>query len=80
MISEVYGLMRDGLGLKAAEIAKVFGDWNKGRLNSYLVEITQTVLSVIDAKAKKPLVDIIVDKAGQKGTGKWAAIEAQNLQ
>jgi 6-phosphogluconate dehydrogenase len=79
MISEIYGLMRDGLGLKAAEIAKVFGDWNKGRLNSYLVEITQTVLSVIDAKAKKPLVDIIVDKAGQKGTGKWAAIEAQNL-
>jgi 6-phosphogluconate dehydrogenase len=79
MISEVYGLMRDGLGMKAAEIAKVFGDWDKGRLNSYLVEITQKVLSVIDAKAKKPLVDIIVDKAGQKGTGKWAAIEAQNL-
>ncbi len=79
MISEVYGLMRDGLGMKAVEIAKVFGDWDKGRLNSYLVEITQKVLSVIDAKAKKPLVDIIVDKAGQKGTGKWAAIEAQNL-
>jgi len=79
MISEVYGLMRDGLGMKAAEIAKVVGDWNKGRLNSYLIEITQKVLSVIDSKAKKPLVDIIVDKAGQKGTGKWAVIEAQNL-
>ena len=79
MISEVYGLMRDGLGMKAAEIAKVFGDWDKGRLNSYLIEITQKVLSVIDAKAKKPIVDVIVDKAGQKGTGKWAAIEAQNL-
>jgi 6-phosphogluconate dehydrogenase len=79
MISEVYGLMRDGLGMKAAEIAHVFGEWNKGRLNSYLIEITQKVLSVIDAKARKPLVDIIVDKAGQKGTGKWAAIEAQNL-
>ena len=79
MISEVYGLMRDGLGMKAAEIAKVFGDWNTRRLNSYLVEITQNVLSVIDAKARKPLVDIIVDRAGQKGTGKWAVIEAQNL-
>ena len=79
MISEVYGLMRDGLGMKPAEIAKVFGDWNKGRLNSYLIEITKTVLSVIDSKAKKPLVDVIVDRAGQKGTGKWAVIEAQNL-
>ena len=79
MISEVYGIMRDGLGMKAAEIAKVFGDWNKGRLNSYLIEITQKVLSVIDSKAKKPIVDVIVDRAGQKGTGKWAVIEAQNM-
>ncbi len=79
MISEVYGIMRDGLGMKAAEIAKVFGDWNKGRLNSYLIEITQKVLGVIDAKAKKPIVDVIVDRAGQKGTGKWAVIEAQNF-
>ena len=79
MISEIYGLMRDGLGMKAAEIAKVFHNWNKGRLNSYLIEITQKVLSVIDAKAKKPLVDVIVDRAGQKGTGKWAAIESQTL-
>ncbi len=79
MISEIYGLMRDGLGMKAAEIAKVFGDWNKGRLNSYLIEISAKVLSVIDSKAKKPLVDVIVDKAGQKGTGKWSVIEAQNL-
>ena len=79
MISEVYGLMRDGLGMKAAEIAKVFHNWNTGRLNSYLIEITQKVLSVIDAKAKKPLVDVIVDRAGQKGTGKWAAIESQTL-
>jgi 6-phosphogluconate dehydrogenase len=79
MISEVYGLMRDGLGMKAAEIAAVFGDWNKGRLNSYLIEITQKVLGVIDSKAKKPIVDVIVDRAGQKGTGKWAVIEAQNF-
>jgi 6-phosphogluconate dehydrogenase len=79
MIAEIYGIMRDGLGMKAPEIAKVFGDWNKGRLNSYLIEITHKVLGVTDAKAKKPLVDVIVDAAGQKGTGKWAAIEAQNL-
>lgn len=79
MISEIYGLMRDGLGMKATEIAKVFGDWNKGRLNSYLIEITHKVLSVTDKKAKKPIVDIILDKAGQKGTGKWSVIEAQNL-
>jgi 6-phosphogluconate dehydrogenase len=79
MISEIYGLMRDGLGMKAAEIAAVFGDWNKGRLNSYLIEITAKVLSVVDSKAKKPIVDVIVDRAGQKGTGKWSVIEAQNL-
>jgi 6-phosphogluconate dehydrogenase len=79
MISEVYGLMRDGLGMKAPEIAAVFKKWNTGRLNSYLVEITAEVLSVIDAKARKPIVDIIVDRAGQKGTGKWAVIEAQTM-
>lgn len=79
MISEVYGLMRDGLGMKAAEIAAVFKKWNTGRLNSYLIEITAEVLSVIDGKAKKPIVDVILDRAGQKGTGKWAVIEAQTM-
>ena len=79
MISEIYGLMRDGLGLKPAEMAKIFAKWNTGSLHSYLIEITAKVLSVIDEKSKKPLVDIILDKAGQKGTGKWSVIEAQNL-
>jgi 6-phosphogluconate dehydrogenase len=79
MISEIYGLMRDGLGMKAPEIAAVFKKWNTGRLNSYLIEITAEVMSVIDAKAKKPIVDIILDRAGQKGTGKWAVIEAQTM-
>jgi 6-phosphogluconate dehydrogenase len=79
MISEIYGLMRDGLGMKAPEIAAVFKKWNEGRLNSYLIEITAEVLSVIDPKAKKPIVDIILDRAGQKGTGKWAVIEAQTM-
>jgi 6-phosphogluconate dehydrogenase len=79
MIAEIYGLMRDGLGMKAPEMAKIFAQWNKGRLNSYLIEITAKVLATIDTKTKKPLVDMIVDRAGQKGTGKWSVIEAQNL-
>jgi 6-phosphogluconate dehydrogenase len=79
MIAEVYGLMRDGLGMKAAEMAKVFSAWNKGKLNSYLIEITAKVLATVDPKTKKPLVDVIVDRAGQKGTGKWSVIEAQHL-
>jgi 6-phosphogluconate dehydrogenase len=79
MIAEVYGLMRDGLGLKAPEMGKVFASWNKGALNSYLIEISATVLAATDAATKKPLVDLILDKAGQKGTGKWSVIEAQEL-
>ena len=79
MISEVYGIMRDGLGMRPKDMAAVFEKWNKGRLNSYLIEITAKVLSFVDAKTKKPLVDVILDRAGQKGTGKWAVIEAQNL-
>ena len=79
MIAEIYGLMRDGLGMKAPEMAKVFAKWNAGKLNSYLIEITAKVLATVDDKTGKPLVDIIVDRAGQKGTGKWSVIEAQNL-
>jgi 6-phosphogluconate dehydrogenase len=79
MIAEIYGLMRDGLGLKAAEMAAVFTKWNAGKLDSYLIEITAKVLATVDAKSRKPLVDVIVDRAGQKGTGKWSVIEAQNF-
>jgi 6-phosphogluconate dehydrogenase len=79
MIAEIYGIMRDGLGMKPAAMAKVFQKWNTGKLNSYLIEITGKVLSNVDAKTGKPLVDIIEDKAGQKGTGKWSVMEAQNL-
>ena len=77
MIAEIYGLMRDGLGMKAPEMAKVFAKWNAGKLNSYLIEITAKVLATMDGK--KSLVDVIVDRAGQKGTGKWSVIEAQHL-
>jgi 6-phosphogluconate dehydrogenase len=79
MIAEIYGVLRDGLGMKAKEIAPVFAKWNKGRLNSYLIEITAEVLAVDDPKTRKPIVDVILDRAGQKGTGKWSAIEAQKL-
>ena len=79
MISEVYGMLRDGLGMAAADIAKIFRKWNRGRLNSYLVEITASVLSAVDKKTGKAVVNVIVDKAGQKGTGKWSVIEAQMM-
>ncbi|MGG7517628.1 NADP-dependent phosphogluconate dehydrogenase [Allorhizobium undicola] len=79
MISEIYGILRDGLGMSAREIGEVFGQWNKGRLNSYLIEISETVLKADDPITGNAMVDMIVDAAGQKGTGKWSAIEAQNM-
>jgi 6-phosphogluconate dehydrogenase len=79
MIAEIYGILRDGLGMEAQEIGEVFGRWNKGRLNSYLIEITETVLKATDPVTGKPMVDMILDAAGQKGTGKWSVIEAQNM-
>ncbi len=79
MIAEIYGILRDGLSMAAKDIAPVFAEWNEGRLNSYLIEITANVLVADDPKTGKPVVDIILDRAGQKGTGKWSVIEAQQL-
>ncbi|WP_374434506.1 NADP-dependent phosphogluconate dehydrogenase [Tabrizicola sp.] len=79
MIAETYGVMRDGLGMSAAEIAPVFARWNEGVLRSYLVEISAAVAGAADPVAGGPLLDMIVDAAGQKGTGRWTAIEALNL-
>ncbi len=79
MIAEVYGVLRDGAGMRAADIARVFEKWDGGRLNSYLIEITAKVLTADDPKTGQPIVDIILDRAGQKGTGRWSAIEAQML-
>jgi len=79
MIAEVYGVMRDGLGMDPAASAKVFKDWDKGQLNSYLIEITGYVLEATEPKTGKPLVSLILDKAGQKGTGTWTAMAAQQL-
>ena len=69
MIAEIYGVLRDGLGMEPKAIGEVFADWNKGRLNSYLIEITAEVLAADDPKTGKPVVEIILDRAGQKGTG-----------
>ncbi|MBL9063645.1 NADP-dependent phosphogluconate dehydrogenase [Tabrizicola sp.] len=79
MIAETYGVMRDGLGMSAAEIAPVFARWNEGTLRSYLIEISAAVAAAADPVKGGPLLDMIVDAAGQKGTGRWTAIEAQNL-
>ena len=79
LIGEAYQLLRDGLGLSAPQIADVFTEWNKGDLDSFLVEITAEVLRQVDAKTGKPLVDVILDEAEQKGTGRWTVKSALDL-
>ncbi len=71
-IGEAFSLLR-AAGLSVPEISDIFREWNKGELDSYLIEITSQVLDQIDPKTGKPLVDVIVDAAGQKGTGSWTA-------
>ncbi len=79
MIAEVYGIMRDGLGMDNAAIAETFAAWDKGPLKSYLIEISGKVAAAVDPKTGQPMLDVIVDAAGQKGTGRWTVIEAQHL-
>jgi 6-phosphogluconate dehydrogenase len=79
LIAEVYDLMRKVLELDADHLADVFAEWNKGELESYLIEITSKILRVKDHETGKPLVDLILDKAGQKGTGKWTSQIALDL-
>ena len=79
MIAEVYGVMRDGLGMDAAAISKTFKTWNEGPLQSYLIEISGEVAAATDTHSGKPMLDMILDRAGQKGTGRWTVIEAQHL-
>ncbi|MEY1557792.1 NADP-dependent phosphogluconate dehydrogenase [Yoonia sp. R2331] len=79
MIAEVYGIMRDGMGMDAAAIGEVFAGWNEGPLKSYLIEISGAVAKATDPATGQPMLDVIVDAAGQKGTGRWTVIEAQQL-
>jgi len=78
LICEAYHLMRDGMGLGNAEMRDVFARWNRGELDSYLIAITRDILGFVDASGEA-VIDSILDTAGQKGTGKWTAIEALQL-
>ena len=79
LIAEAYDLLRRGAGLDPARIAEVFADWNSGELDSYLIEITAEVLRQVDAATGSPLVDVILDAAGMKGTGTWTVQTALDL-
>lgn len=79
LISEAYFLLKNVLGLTAQELHEVFAEWNKGELDSYLIEITADIFTKVDEETGKPLVDVILDTAGQKGTGKWTSKSALDL-
>ncbi|TDC99637.1 NADP-dependent phosphogluconate dehydrogenase [Nonomuraea deserti] len=79
LIAESYDLLRQALGATPAELAEVFREWNRGDLDSYLIEITAEVLDQVDAGTGKPFVDIVVDQAEQKGTGRWTVQSALDL-
>jgi 6-phosphogluconate dehydrogenase len=79
LIAEAYDLMRTVLRMEATEMADVFDEWNRGDLESFLIEITAQILRVKDTETGKPLVDLVLDKAGQKGTGKWTSDIALDL-
>jgi 6-phosphogluconate dehydrogenase len=79
LIAEIYDLLQRGLGLSAPELHDIFADWNKGKLKSYLIEITAEIFSKPDPDTGFPLVDLILDEAQQKGTGKWASQNALDV-
>ena len=79
MICEAYSIMNNYLEMTTPEMQITFEEWNKGELDSYLIEITSEILKHIDPETGKPVVDIILDTAGQKGTGKWTSISALDL-
>jgi len=76
LIAEAYDLLHRGAGLTATELAAIFAEWNAGDLKSYLIEITAEILTVVDPETRQPLVDLILDEAQQKGTGKWMSQNA----
>jgi 6-phosphogluconate dehydrogenase len=79
LIAETYDIMRRALGMSAPEMSEVFARWNGGKLASFLIEITATVLSTEDAETGQPLVDLVLDTAEQKGTGRWTSQSALDL-
>lgn len=79
LICESYNILKNVLGLQAEELHHVFSEWNKGELDSYLIEITADIFTKIDEETGKPIVDVILDTAGQKGTGKWTSQNSLDL-
>ena len=79
LICEAYFLLKNVLGLNAEELHEVFAEWNNGELDSYLMEITAEIFTKYDEETGKPMVDVILDRAGQKGTGKWTSQSALDL-
>jgi 6-phosphogluconate dehydrogenase len=79
LIAEIYGILRDGAGLAPAEIGTAFRSWNERTLKSYLIEISAAVAMATDPRTGRPMLDVILDRAEQKGTGRWTVIEAQQV-
>ncbi|MGP7961045.1 NADP-dependent phosphogluconate dehydrogenase [Sanguibacter sp. A247] len=79
LIAEAYDLLKQGLGASAKEIGEIFAEWNKGDLESFLIEITADVLAHVDAATGKAFVDVVLDRAEQKGTGRWTVQNALDL-
>jgi 6-phosphogluconate dehydrogenase len=79
-IAETFGFLKRGLGLDDGELSPIYEQWNRGKLNSYLLEITAQIFLVRDERSGKPLVDVILDEAKQLGTGKWTSQEAMDLR
>ena len=80
LIAETYDLMKRSLGIKTGELHRIYDQWNKSELNGYLVEITAAIFAKQDEKTGNPLVEMILDQARQKGTGKWVSWDAMDLQ
>ncbi|HEY2166232.1 MAG TPA: NADP-dependent phosphogluconate dehydrogenase [Jatrophihabitantaceae bacterium] len=79
LIAEAYDLLRHGLAAEPAELAKIFQDWNEGDLESFLIQITAEVLAHVDGETGRPFVDVVLDQAEQKGTGRWTVQSALDL-
>ena len=79
LIAEAYDILQRAGGLVAGELAAIFSEWNQGELDSFLIEITARILHKIDEQTGRPLVDLVMDKAAQKGTGKWTSQDALNV-
>ena len=79
LIAEAYAVLQGALGLSAAELADIFGQWNQGELDSFLIDITATIFKKVDEETGQALVDLVLDKAAQKGTGKWTSQDAFDI-